>query len=377
MTAASAIKGIREVDPYGPIALFTEEIHPPYDRPPLTKGVWKGKLVDEIWRKLNEDVDMYIGRSIIQIHPHDKTVTDAFGETYLYEQLLLATGGVPRTLSFGKESILYYRTYNDFLMLQNQVQKGGEFAILGGGFIGSELAAALCLNHQPVTMIFPGKYIGERIFPKNLANYVTDYYQEKGVEIRQEDQLASVENYNGRFLLKLKSKNEFIVEYIVACLGIRPNVKLAVEAGLATDDGIVVDKYLQTNAPHIYAAGDVATFYALALDKQMRVEHEDNANTMGRIAGRNMAGHREPYHHLPMFYSDMFDLGYEAVGELNASMETFEDWQEPNKKGVVYYLRNHRVCGVLLWNVWDKVPLARELIQSRELVKAEDLKGKL
>ena len=377
MTAASAVKGIREVDPSGPIALFTEETNPPYDRPPLTKGLWKGKSVEEIWRKVDGGVDMYIGRSIVQLDPHNKTVTDAIGETYLYEQLLLATGGTPRKLSFGQESILYYRTFNDYLMLQDRVQKGGKFAVVGGGFIGSELAAALCLNHQPVIMIFPGHDIGERVFPPDLARYVTDYYREKGIEIRHGDELLAIEKYHERLLLKLKSGNDLLVEHIVAGLGIRPNVELAEEAELATEDGIVVDEYLQTNAPDVYAAGDVAAFYASALEKRTRVEHEDNANTMGRIAGRNMTGQREAYHHLPMFYSDLFDLGYEAVGELNASLETYEDWQEPNKKGVIYYLSNGRVRGVLLWNVWDKVPQARELIRAPGPFTANDLKGRL
>jgi len=377
MTAASAVKGIREVDPTGTITLFSEETHPPYNRPPLSKKLWKGGRVEDIWRTVDESVDMVMGRSIVQLDPRNKTVTDSTGETYLYGKLLLATGGIPRILPFGQDSILYYRTFNDYLMLQDRVQKGGEFAIIGGGFIGSELAAALCLNKQPVTMVFPGNHIGERVFPLDLAQYVTDYYRDQGVEIKQGDQLLGVEKYNGRLLLRLKSGNDLIVDHVVAGIGIRPNIELAEAAGLAIDDGIMVDEYLQTNASDVYAAGDVAAFYAPALEKRTRVEHEDNANTMGRIAGRNMAGAKEAYDYLPMFYSDLFDLGYEAVGELNSALETYADWQEPNKKGVVYYLNEGRVRGVLLWNVWDKVKQARELIQSPEKFTKKELQGRL
>src|SRR5207249_3290102 len=137
------------------------------------------------------------------------------------------------------------------------------------------------------------------------------------------------------------------------------------------------DEFCRTSQPDIYAAGDVAEFYNPTLDKRMRVEHEDNANTMGKIAGRNMAGAGDEYDYLPMFYSDLFDLGYEAVGELNAKLETFEDWQEPFKKGVIYYLKDGRVRGVLLWNVWDQVNNARALIAEQGPFNPDNLKGRL
>jgi NADPH-dependent 2,4-dienoyl-CoA reductase/sulfur reductase-like enzyme len=163
----------------------------------------------------------------------------------------------------------------------------------------------------------------------------------------------------------------------VAGIGIEPNVELAESIGLATDNGIVVDQFLRTSQPDIYAAGDVAAFHNPALDKRMRVEHEDNANTMGRLAGRNMAGKSEPYDHLPFFYSDMFELGYEAVGEVDSRLETFPDWKRPNEEGVVYYLKENRVRGVLLWNVWEQVEAARRLIAEPGPFTRENLKGRL
>ena len=126
-----------------------------------------------------------------------------------------------------------------------------------------------------------------------------------------------------------------------------------------------------------YAAGDVANFYNPALDKRLRVEHEDNANTMGRLAGQAMAGRAVTYDHLPFFYSDLFELGYEAVGEVDSRLETVADWKEPYREGVVYYLRDGRVRGVLLWNVWDQVNAARKLIAERGPFRRESLKGRL
>jgi NADPH-dependent 2,4-dienoyl-CoA reductase/sulfur reductase-like enzyme len=148
-------------------------------------------------------------------------------------------------------------------------------------------------------------------------------------------------------------------------------------AKLEVGNGIVVDEFLRTSNPDIYAAGDVAAFFNPALGKRMRVEHEDNANTMGRLAGRNMAGPPEPYLHLPSFYSDLFELGYEAVGDLDSRLETFADWKQPNKEGVIYYLKGNRVRGVLLWNVWGQVDAARQLIAEPGPFHAENLKGRL
>jgi NADPH-dependent 2,4-dienoyl-CoA reductase/sulfur reductase-like enzyme len=163
----------------------------------------------------------------------------------------------------------------------------------------------------------------------------------------------------------------------VAGIGIKPNIDLARAAGLKVEEGILVDELLQTSQPGIYAAGDAAEFYNPALGKRLRVEHEDNANSMGRQAGRNMAGAGESYTHLPFFYSDLFDLGYEAVGELDSRMETFADWKDPFKKGVIYYLKDGRVRGVLLWNVWEAVPAATALIAEPGPFQPADLKGRL
>ena len=121
----------------------------------------------------------------------------------------------------------------------------------------------------------------------------------------------------------------------------------------------------------------MAAFYNPALGKRMRVEHEDNANSMGRVAGRNMAGMVESYDHLPFFYSDMFELGYEAVGEVDSRLDIFADWKRPNEEGIIYYLKDGRVRGVLLWNVWEQVEAARKLIAAPGPFNPENLKGRL
>jgi NADPH-dependent 2,4-dienoyl-CoA reductase/sulfur reductase-like enzyme len=175
---------------------------------------------------------------------------------------------------------------------------------------------------------------------------------------------------------------ETLVAGVIAGIGVTPNVELARQAGLMTDNGmadngIEVDAALRTSAPDIYAAGDVANFANPALGIRLRVEHEDNANTMGRMAGRSMAGSAESYDHLPFFYSDLFDMGYEAVGQVDSGLEVVADWREPHREGVLYYLRGGRVRGVLLWNVWGQVDAARRLIAEPGPFRPEDLHGRL
>jgi 3-phenylpropionate/trans-cinnamate dioxygenase ferredoxin reductase component len=378
MTADAAVKGIREVDPTGSIGLISSESDPPYDRPPLTKSLWKDKPLDSVWRHTEKaKVDLCLERTIQAIDVQRKTVSDDKTEVYSFEKLLLATGGSPRRLPFGGDDIIYFRSLGDYRRLRELTATGKRFAVIGGGFIGSEVAAALAMNHKEVVMLFPGSGICGHIFPTDLSQFLNEFYRQKGVEIWNGESAAGLERSKGQWILKTRSGRQITVDGVVAGVGIEPNLDLAKIAGLQTADGIVVDERLRTSQPDIYAAGDVAFFYNPALDRRLRVEHEDNANTMGRQAGRNMAGSAEPYHHLPFFYSDMFELGYEAVGEVNSRLSVLADWKDPYHEGVVYYQQEGQVRGVLLWNVWGQVDAARELIAAKRPFQAEDLKRML
>ena len=378
MTADAAVSGIREVDSKGSVGLISSESDPPYDRPPLTKGLWKDKPLDSVWRHTEDrKVDLHLQRTAKTIDVQLKTVVDDRNDSYSFGKLLLATGGSTRRLPFGGEDIIYFRTLADYRGLRKLAAKGRRFAVIGGGFIGSELAAALTLNQAQVVMIFPGNGICHHMFPPDLSQFLNEFYQQKGVDVWNGEQVADLARSGDRLVVKTKNGREASVDGVVAGLGIQPNIDLARTAGLETGDGITVDEYLRTSRPDIYAAGDAAFFYNPSLERRMRVEHEDNANTMGRLAGRNMAGGSEPYHHLSFFYSDLFELGYEAVGELDSRLSVFADWKEPHHEGVVYYQKEGRVRGVLLWNVWGQVDAARELIDAKRLLRPEDLKQKL
>jgi 3-phenylpropionate/trans-cinnamate dioxygenase ferredoxin reductase component len=374
MTAAAAVQGIREHDSDGTIVLVGSEAHPPYKRPPLSKKLWQSGDEDSIWYDPElGGAEVVTGRRIVELDLDARRAKDDQGEEYRYEKLLLATGGSPRRLGGGDDQVVYFRTIDDFRSLRAAAEGGAHVVVIGGGFIGSELAASLTGVGARVTMVFPEDAIASRVLPAELAQFVTQYYRDKGVEVLTEQTVGSVDGTT----VTLGSGRKLEADVVVAGLGIVPSVELAQAAGLPVDNGILVDEQGRVDGrDDVFAAGDVASFPSPVLGRRFRVEHEDHAKTHGRLVGANMAGAGERYDYLPFFYSDMFDLGYEAVGEVDARLATLEDWQEPNRKGVVAYVDDERrPRGFLLWDTWGKVDDARALIRAARPVAEGGLLG--
>jgi 3-phenylpropionate/trans-cinnamate dioxygenase ferredoxin reductase subunit len=362
MTGDMAAKGIREHDSDGSITMIGADPHPTYKRPLLTKGLWHGDSEDKLWREPAEGVELVTGRRVVSLDLAAHTAQDDAGEEYGWEKLLLATGAQPREIP-GAEGVIWFRTLDDYRRVRELAAEGAHVVVIGGGFIGSELAAGLVGNGVRVTMLFPEPGIGHRLFPADLSASVTEYYREKGVDVRPGELVSAASGSR----VTTKSGLELDADAVVAGLGVVANTELAEAAGLEVNDGIVVDEYgCVPGHDDVFAAGDVARFPVPALGIAMRIEHEDHANSHGKAVGANMAGADAPYEHLPFFYSDLFDLGYEAVGLVDSRLEAVEDWQEPYRKGVVTYVEDGRPRGVLLWNVWDKVDAARDLIRAGE-----------
>ena len=378
MTGAAAANGIRELDDAGTIGLISVEPEPPYDRPPLSKKLWDGKkTIDEIYVKLPGNVQPHFGRRVVALDPAARAVTLDDGARHTYGRLLLATGGDPRRLPFGGAAVNYYRTLADYRALRADADRGAGFVVIGGGFIGSEVAASLRKRGNDVTLVFPEAAICNRVFPARLGAYLNDTYREKGVEVLAESTVTDIEVGESGATVTLDDGRRLAADRVVAGIGIEPDVTLARAAGLGVDNGILVDERLQTTQPGIYAAGDVANYPDAMLGMRRRVEHADAARAMGRAAGRNMAGAGEAYRYLPMFYSDLFELGYEAVGQCDSRLEVVEDWQEEFKRGVLYYLQDGRVRGVLLVDVWEKVAEAQRIIEAGAVEDAVTLRGRI
>lgn len=380
MTADAAAKAILEHDPKADVALVGEEPHGPYQRPPLSKALWKGEMTpaETDLGTRAAGAKLYPGRCIVALDRAAHVARDANGNSYRYRRLLLATGAKTRRLPIeGGPRMIHFRTLDDFSRLQREAEPGAFVGVIGGGFIGAELAASLCGRGCKVSLMFPEERLGQGRYPDGLSRYLTDYYRQHGVDVRPGVRVKRSEPTDGGVQLSLSDGTLLRLKTAAAGLGVLPDTTLAEQAGLEVDNGIVVNEQLRTGDPDIWAAGDVANFYCDALGRRLRVEHEDAAISMGRHAGLAMAGSNARYEHLPFFYSDLFDLGYEAVGLLDTRLDVVEDWKEPNREGVVYYLDQGRVRGVLLWNVWGQVDAARALIADPGPHTAATLRGRL
>jgi len=377
---AAAVEGIRAHDPSGRILLLSRENHPPYHRPPLSKGLWTGKSSrdelaihpDSFYH--DQHVELVLRREVVEIDPDLRRVWDDHGATYDYEKLLLATGTRPRRLTVegaDSEGVHYYRSLEDYLFVANYLPRFQHALVIGSGYIGMEMAAALRTAGKGVTLLYRSEYPLSRVLPRELGLFVADYYRDRGVETVSGEAVVRIEERAELVAFTTKG-NDITTQIILAGIGVEPVTDLAEVAGLEVGNGIEVDEYARTTDPHIYAAGDVAEFPYLALGRRMRIEHWNHAVEHGAAAGANMAGANRPYEVMPYFYSDLFDLGWEAVGQVDASLDVQAVWRDRHREGIVFYLNEDLVRGALLWNVWDRVDWARELIRNaRPMTSAE------
>ena len=379
MILDAAVRGIRELDVNRSIGLLGAEVAPAYARPPFSRTLWQGEPVDSVWRK-TDGVSFvpHPGRRAARLDLGAKKVFDDHGVAYFYDKLLLATSGLPRRLPFGGEQVLYLRTFDDYRRLRALASQGKSFAVIGGGFVGSGIAAALAQRGCKVTLLFPEAGIGARLFPADLGRFLVGYYRERGVDVRCGEEVAAVARSGSGIAVTTQSGMRSVVDVVVSGLGTVPNVRLAAAAGLAAEGCVWVDERLRTTHPDVFAAGDAARFSAPVPSLEDDAEPEASAFAMGRAAGRSMAGDPTSYAHLPSSCSDLFDLRFAAVGAMDPRAETVADWKVPFREGVVYYLSGGRVCGVLLWNTSSQmVGAARALIAQPGPFCAADLAGRL
>jgi len=381
MVADSAARGIRERDSDGSIGIIALEEDPPATRPALTKKLWTDPefTFDKIWLHTEEETGAtrHGGLRATRIHATAKTVETDGDLVFGYDTLLLATGGTPHTLDLPHdERVVYFRSVEDYRRLRGLAGAGHDVAVIGGSFIGTELAAALAQNETAVMLVFPEDVLGGAVFPPELATRFQKLYADAGVMLLPG---ATLERGNAgpvRLELNVSTGDSLEVDAVVVGLGIEPNVDIARDAQLEVDDGVVVDDRLRTSDPSIFAAGDIASYPDAILGRR-RIEHVDNATAMGACAGRNMTGADEPYDHTPYFYSAVFGNRYEAVGTLDSSWATVEEWNGSRTAGVVYYLHDGAVAGVLLWNVPDQLDAARAVIDSDETWDAATLRARI
>ncbi len=386
VAAASAVKGIRSQDSSGTVAVLGSEPDKPVYRPDLSKDLWldseKSLEDSSLAGDLDDDehVDLVLDTTVTAIDPGAHAVRLADGTSVTYGKLLLATGAEPRTLGLPPgPRVVYYRTAADFRRLSSLTSADSHVVVVGGGYIGSEIAAALAQNDVAVTLVLDLEDVQEQMFPRALAASLTKDFAEHGVTIVH-GSVASGEETGDGVRIRLDDGTDVVADVAVIGIGVQPRTGLAEAAGLEVDNGVVVDDHLRTSVEDVWAAGDVAS-YPDALLGRRRVEHVDQAEKSGEHAGKVMAGADEAYDHTPIFWSDLFDAGYEAIGETKSDLDMVEDWKDGELgTGVVYYLKSGSVRGVLLWNVWDSTDQARDVIAETKDAPIDDpetLRGRI
>ena len=382
----AAIEGIRAHDREGGILLLSRDNHAPYRRTLLSRDLWSVadtanqlSLHDDSYYK-ERGVELLLRRDVVEVEPESHTVWDERGNAHRYGKLLLATGVRPRVLDVaGAEhpELHYFRSLEDFLMLRQRLRQIQHVFVIGANFLALELAAALRHQGFEVTLLIDGDYPLQDCLPRDLGAVVIDRCREIGLDLISNEQIVSVEDPGGRLVARTRSGNYIVTQTAVVVLGNEPNIELAEAAGLEVDLGIAVDQFARTSSSDIYAAGDVAEFPYLALGRPMRVEYWDHAVCHGHHAGENMAGANKPYEHIPMFAGRLFDVAFEAVGDIDSTFETHAAWVNPGTEGVIFYLNDEIVRGVLMWNLVGRADWARALIRERRPTTHEDREARV
>lgn len=329
MAGGRACDGIRRIDATGSIVLVTAESHRPYERPPLSKGYLAGKEgLDKVYLKdeaeyAESGIDLITGVRAREVDAASSQVTLADGRTLEYGKLLLATGGRARRLALSGgdlDGMYTLRTIGDADAIRRRASESTQVVVLGGSFIGSEVAATLCTLGLQVTMVFPESRLLERVVAPELSEHLRRTYAERGVTILTGTKPASFAGAEAVERVDLDDGQSLRADLVVMGVGIELDTGLAEAAGLDLDErkAVMVNEYLETSAPDIYAAGDIASWPNAVFGKRLRVEHWDVARSQGLRAGRNMAGEGKPYRTTPYFFSDLFDLSFEAWGDLSS-----------------------------------------------------------
>lgn len=388
LAAANAVEGIRQVDDEGRILVLTEEEEPPYNRPPLSKEYLQTPdatremlhVKPEGWYDGKAAAELRLATRAASLDAGQRTVVTAEGEEIRAERILLATGGTPRTLPLpGSElvGVLTLRTFEDSEQIQELALEADRALLIGAGFVGMELAASLTeLGVEPVVVELEDR-VWPRMLPPEVASFVQAYFEERGVAFHLQsrvDELTGRERLAGA---RLASGEEIGCEMAVVGIGIDPADGLAADAGLAVQDGIVVDRFCETSHGHVYAAGDVARFPDPVFGDQVRVEHWDHAKAQGRRAGRNMAGEREPYDHLSYFFSDAFDLSFNVYGRPTRVVRIARRGElgpDVAEEGCVVFGADDegRVCATVMINANDAMDECREAVRARAPIEEMD-----
>ena len=377
LTGAKAAEELRTQGFDGRLRLIGSESERPYERPPLTKDYLRGEsarekaYVHEQGFYEDHQILLETDSTVTGIDAGRSRVTLADGRAYDYDRLLLATGAEPRQITIAGaelDGVHYLRTLQDCDALRARLETGGRVVVVGAGWIGSEFAASARQRGLEVTIVDPHALPNERIFGAEIGAFYRDVHRDHGVELVLGEGVEAFEGDGAVARVRTTSGRMIECDFVVVGIGVVPRVELASRAGLEVDNGILVDEKLQSSAPGVFAAGDVANALHSFYEERIRVEHWANALHQGPVAARAMLGQQVSYDRIPYFYSDQYEVGMEYSGYAPVWDEVAFRGDPSDGEFIAFWLRDGRVLAGMNVNVWDVNEHIQALIRSRRPV---------
>jgi 3-phenylpropionate/trans-cinnamate dioxygenase ferredoxin reductase subunit len=382
LAGAKAAETLREEGFEGRVVLVSSEEERPYERPPLSKDYLRGEVgrekvyVHEENFYAENNIELQLGRTAVALDTQSFELELDGGERLSYDRLLLATGAEPRRLSVpgaDLDGVLYLRSVRDSDALRERFDRGGTVVVVGAGWIGAEVAASARQRGLDVIVIEPASVPLERVLGKEIGAIYHDIHTDHGVRMLMGTGVGALEGDGAVERVRTSDGRVLDCDFVVVGVGVEPRTVLAADAGLAIWNGIFVDERLRTNAPGVFAAGDVANAQHPFYDEPIRVEHWANALNQAPAAARNMLGQSVPYDRLPYFFSDQYDVGMEYSGLARGCDRVVVRGDPAEREFVAFWMFEDRVMAGMNVNVWDVNDPIKRLIAERIAVQDRQL----
>jgi NADPH-dependent 2,4-dienoyl-CoA reductase/sulfur reductase-like enzyme len=367
----------------GELTIVSADDALPYERPPLSKGFLAGKDTETSILINNGDwyrergVNVILKTTVESVDLAKKTLCTSPRQDFAFDNLLIATGARPRKLNVpggDLANVFYLRSMADSRTIRTAAKDAKRAVVIGSGFIGMEVAAVLAQKNISTTMIFPEERVWKRMFTPEMSRFFENYYAARSVEILTKSNVTAFEGKENVSAVALEGGRTIPCDMVVVGVGAAPVTELFAGTPIAGRDGLEVNEYLETAVPGVFAAGDVANYPDKIFEKRRRVEHWDNAVSHGQHWARVVTGERQPFVHVPYFFSDIFDLSYEFWGDEDGATQTVVRGDLNSTSFGVWWLKQNRLVAVFLMNrPDDERQAAPEWIQSRKAISATRL----
>jgi 3-phenylpropionate/trans-cinnamate dioxygenase ferredoxin reductase subunit len=379
--AGTAAFALRALGFDGRVILICDEARPPYSKPPLSKGVLQGTepversaLRPEKWYA-DKNIDLMTGIAVTDVDTDGHAVTLADGSTLSYDKLLLATGGTARELpgAAAIPGIFTLRTVEDAMAIRERLRPGAHIVVVGAGFIGAEVAASARTVGCEVTLLEGLDTPLQRVLPPVLGDLYARIHREHGVDVRTSMAIADLEQDGDRVIAHAADGEKFVADAIVVGIGMVPNDKLAAQAGLDIDNGVLVDEHCETSAPDVYAIGDVANFYHPLFRERMRIEHWQHAQHHAKVAAENMTGLQTSYTEVPWVWSDQYDVNLQVTGRPSPTDDVHLRGDVEGRCFSAVLTKNGEVTAAVAVNRAEDVRAIRRLLKAQTAIPLEVL----